>query len=98
MLGRGLLANPCLAEEIHRGAPYPLVDKIQRIRSLHTALLDGYTQRLSGETHQIQKLASHWEYLHTSLPFGAKLYDKARKAHTMAEYQTIIGRAFGNGA
>ncbi|MCP4454360.1 MAG: tRNA-dihydrouridine synthase family protein [Planctomycetes bacterium] len=98
MLGRGLLANPCLAEEIHQGAPTPLVDKTRRIRTLHTALLDAYTRRLSGATHQIQKLASHWKYLHTGLPFGVKLYDKARKAHTMAEYQTIIGRAFGSGA
>ncbi len=98
MLGRGLLANPCLAEEIQQGTPTPLADKITRIRALHTALLEAYVQRLSGETHQIQKLASHWEYLHTNLPFGARLYSKVRKARSMAAYQTIIGRAFGSGA
>lgn len=98
MLGRGLLARPWLLEEIQQGVSFTLADKLARIRGLHSALLAGYSERLSGATHQIQRLASHWEYLHTSLPFGEKLYHKARKAHTMADYQTIIGRAFGSGA
>jgi len=98
MLGRGLLANPCLIEEIQQGSVHPQPEKTARIRSLHTALLEGYSERLSGATHQIQRLASHWEYLHTCLPFGDRLYNKARKARTMAQYQTIIGRAFDSGA
>jgi tRNA-dihydrouridine synthase B len=98
MLGRGLLANPCLAQEIQQGHAYPLAEKTQCIRTLHAALLEAYTERLSGPTHQIRKLASHWEYLHTWLPFGEKLYQKIPKARTMAQYQTIIGRAFDSGA
>ena len=98
MLGRGLLSNPWLLEEIQQGVSYTLPDKMARLRGFHTALLAGYSERLSGDTHQIQRLASHWEYLHTGLPFGVKLYNKARKAHTMADYQTVIGRAFGSGA
>jgi len=98
MLGRGLLANPCLVEEIQQDDVVPQPQKTVRIRALHTALLEGYCERLSGAAHQIQRLVSHWEYLHTSLPFGTRLYNKARKARSMAEYQTIIGQAFGSGA
>lgn len=98
MLGRGLLANPCLAEEIKQGHPSHSVEKTARIRTLHAALFDGYRQRLSGPTHQIQRMVCHWEYLHRSLPFGQTLYQKVRKARTLAQYQTIIGRAFDSGA
>ena len=98
MFGRGLLARPWLLEEIQQGMSYSQSDTISRIRAFHTALLTGYAQRLSGPTHQIQRMASHWEYLHVSLPFGKKLFQKVRKTHTLAEYQTVIGRAFCSGA
>jgi len=95
MLGRGLLANPCLLEEIRQGTACSPGDRTKRIRAFHTALFEGYSKRLSGPTHQIQRLVSHWEYLHTSLPFGITLLTKIKKAHTLAEYHTAIGRGFG---
>jgi tRNA-dihydrouridine synthase B len=95
MLGRGLLARPWLLEEIQQGVTYSQSDTITRIRAFHAALFEGYSQRLSGPTHQIQRMASHWEYLHTSLPFGVTLFNKIRKARTLAEYHTAIGRGFG---
>jgi tRNA-dihydrouridine synthase len=98
MLGRGLLANPCLIEEIHQQAPLPLAEKVTRIRAFHAALFQGYSQRLSGPAHQIQRMVSHWEYLHAALPFGERLFGKAKKARTLADYHTAIGRAFGSGA
>ncbi|MCF7974263.1 MAG: tRNA-dihydrouridine synthase family protein [Phycisphaerae bacterium] len=98
MLGRGLLANPCLIEEIQQGDPLPLSDKITRIRAFHAALLEGYSQRLSGPAHQIQRMVSHWEYLRVGLPFGEKLFHKVRKARTLADYHTAIGQTFGSGA
>jgi tRNA-dihydrouridine synthase B len=98
MLGRGLLANPWLLEEIQQGVSIALPEKMARIRVFHQALLAGYSERLSGPTHQIQHMASHWEYLHVSLPFGEKLFDKIRKTRSLADYQTVIGRAFGSGA
>ena len=98
MLGRGLLANPCLAEEIRQGIACSQAERTRRIRALHAALFDGYSQRLSGPAHLIQRMVSHWEYLHVSLPFGERLYHKVRKARTVAQYQTVIGRAFDSGA
>ena len=63
MIGRGLLANPFLAEEIkfHTEKPYP--EKIKILRAFHDQLFTQYLQILSGPSHIVNKMKEIWTYM-----------------------------------
>lgn len=94
MLGRGLLANPFLAQEIRQGVTLTPDQKRTRLKAFHDSLLQGYTQRLSGPTHQLQRLCSHWEYLQHSVPNGGGLLRKIKKTKTLAQYRLLVESFF----
>ena len=94
MLGRGLLANPFLLEELKTGVSLTAAQKNKRIEAFHTVLLKDYGQRLSGQTHQIQRLQGHWEYLAQAVDCDERLIRKLQKVKTMDAYQTVITRIF----
>ena len=96
MLGRGLLANPLLAEELHQGISLTPDQKRFRLQIFHDDLLEGYRGRLSGPTHQLQHLRGHWEYLQHAVPNGDKLMRKIRKAKTVADYHRQVDMVFRN--
>jgi tRNA-dihydrouridine synthase B len=87
MLGRGLLANPFLAQEIRQGISLTSDQKRTRLKAFHDSLLEEYSQRLSGPTHQLQRLCSHWEYLQHSVPNGDRLSRRIKKTKTLAQYR-----------
>ena len=90
MLGRGLLANPFLAQEIRLGVTHTPDQKRARLKAFHDSLLQGYTQRLSGPTHQLQRLCSHWAYLQHSVPNGDRLLKNIKKTKTVSDYQRQV--------
>lgn len=98
MLGRGLMTNPCLAEEIRSNEEFSLRDKIERMHRLHDVLLDGYIQRLSGPTHQIQRMLGHWTYWQDTLPKGKTVIKKLKRVKTLAHYQNVVDQAFTRSA
>lgn len=79
MLGRGLFSNPLLAQEIKSGVVVSDAEKSQRIINFSEELLCNYKKRLSGDSHLAQKMISHWEYLHKSIPQGKKKYKHMKR-------------------
>ena len=85
-------------------APFVATQKGNQVRPTHLAechpehndLLDGYRQRLSGPTHQLQHLRAHWEYLQHAVPNGDKLLRKIRKAETVSDYSRLVESVFRN--
>jgi tRNA-dihydrouridine synthase len=61
MLGRGLLANPFLAEEIKQGAPLPLKEWKQRFVNYYTDL-SATLLRHRGEKGALGNLKELWQY------------------------------------
>jgi tRNA-dihydrouridine synthase B len=90
MLGRGLLANPFLPEEIRQTTALTTDRKRARLKAFHDSLLKGYIQRLSGPTHQLQRLCSLWEYLQHSVPNGNRLLRKIKKMSTLSNYHLLV--------
>ena len=63
MIGRGLIANPFLAEEIRSGTQKPYGEKIRILRSFHDELFAEYSSTLQGPAHLTNKMKEIWNYL-----------------------------------
>ncbi len=90
MLGRGILKNPGLLDEIQQQKP---LDK-KVLRQFHDTILRGYQEAFSGEKPVLFKMKEIWSYM---LPVFAdgKLYEKKiQKTGRISEYQILIEQLF----
>lgn len=84
MLGRGLLANPALAEE---KAP----DK-DRIQAFHRDLLAGYRQAIPGDRNVLFKMKEVWAYLGSAFTNFEKYGKKIKKSQKLTDYEQVVER------
>ena len=90
MLGRGMLANPALLEEISGEGK---ADK-RRIKAFHDELLAAYEEILFGDVTVLHKMKELWHYMICMFDRGEKYGKRIRKAKTLGEYQGIIKGLF----
>lgn len=75
MIGRGLLANPAIAQEFHTGNLLSKKELYAKVGEMHSLMYQQYVRQIEGGDAQLlQKMKTMWEYL---LPDMEK---KARKA------------------
>ena len=97
MLGRGILRNPALAEEICRiDSDHQQVmtkenrEHYERLRAFHDEIYTGYRQILSGDRNVLFKMKEFWSYLICSFPEGEKQLKKLHKTKDCAEYESWV--------
>ncbi len=94
MLGRGLLANPFLCEEIKSGKAvaetHHSADPIQRIADFHADLVARYEAVLHGDHPVLGKMKEFWTYQTTHLSNGRKMFKKLKKAQRLSTYKDIV--------
>ncbi|MCH5281498.1 MAG: tRNA-dihydrouridine synthase family protein [Lachnospiraceae bacterium] len=93
MLGRGLLANPFLLEEI-KGTGKP--DK-KRLRAFHDELFVTYQELLFSEEVVLHKMKELWHYMICCFSHKEEYDKRIRKAKTLMEYKGIISALFAEG-
>lgn len=76
MIGRGLLVRPSLAIEYAEGKEWDREIIIHKIKELHALMLAHYERIIPGETQQLQKLRSFWEYLEPKETLSAPLLER----------------------
>lgn len=92
MIGRGLLQNPFLVEEIINESVVPSAEKSKRLKKFVTDLADGYSNVMSGGDLQlVQKLSSYWEYLLPDLEH--RLRKKILKSRKLSDYNSNVMEA-----
>ena len=100
MLGRGILANPFLAEEIKndiadaRGASPQ--DKTER---LHAYVIDLYETRLrhaGGSPKVLGRMKELWSYLMNSFDEPQNVWRKIKKLNSLKEYEDAVEYIFTN--
>ncbi len=96
MIGRGLLANPFLAQEI-RGSEIDAEERRQRLRAFHDALYARNQERLAGPAHLLGRMKQLWVYLIHSFPGQQKVCKRLMKAMTTDQYEQAVGELFANG-
>jgi tRNA-dihydrouridine synthase len=86
MIGRGLIANPLLLNEIRTNNKASVKEIKTAISRLHDQLLYQNSIRLSGESHLMHKVKPYWEYFAQSLPDDSKGLKKIKKASSFSAY------------
>ena len=90
MLGRGILRNPCLLDQIQQNGD---VD-YGKIRLFHEDVLNSYTEAFSGDKPVLFKMKELWSHMLALFPQGDNYAKKIRKAERISEYKTIAAQLF----
>lgn len=93
MLGRGILANPFLAEEIRGGA----CNAPKRTERLHAYVLDLYEDRLchaGGSPKVLGRMKELWSYLMNSFEEPQVVWRKIKKINVLKEYEDAVELIF----
>ena len=90
MLGRGIIANPALIEEIKTGK---VVDKAL-LKAFHDEVYEGYKEVLSGDKNALFKMKEFWHYMSNMFEDSDKYAKKIRKSKSAEEYDEIITGLF----
>lgn len=94
MIGRGLLADPFLAERIQFGIQKPYAEKIRIVRAFHDHLFDEYLKRLSGPSHITSKMKEVWTYMAGFFENKERIRKKINKTHNRDHYTDVINQIF----
>ena len=94
MIGRGLLENPFLAEEIKCSPEIPYAEKVRILREFHDRLFAAYSDRLSGPSHLLNKMKEIWTYLGGFFEDSKKIQKKIKKMHSADNYTDVVGKIF----
>ena len=86
MMGRGLLRNPALVQEIKGEGR---LDK-EKFMAFHDALCQEYEKVMSGDKNVLFKMKELWFYMGSLFEENKKAMKKIKKAQHMPEYQEAV--------
>ena len=92
MLGRGLIANPFLAEELFKeNNPFVLdKEKYLRLKAFHDEVYEEYKKIMSGEVNVLFKMKELWAYMIGMWTDAKKEHKLICKTKKCMEYEQIV--------
>jgi tRNA-dihydrouridine synthase B len=96
MLGRGLIANPFLAEIIREGSR-PSGNLNKRFAAFHDDLVEAYCELFSGHGHVLDRMKGYWCYFANGFDDGRRLLKRIRKAASLQHYRAIVATGLAGG-
>lgn len=96
MIGRGILHNPFLAEEIKFNKTYTESEKLEKIYNFHNDLYNEYSKILSGPSHITDRMKNVWFYLASNFKDSKKVLKKIKKTINQKKYLEAIDDIFKN--
>ncbi|SMC16733.1 tRNA-U20a,U20b-dihydrouridine synthase [Clostridium acidisoli DSM 12555] len=90
MLGRGLIANPALSDNIKNGTK---LDK-NVLRNFHDKIYEDYKRILFGQKNALFKMKELWFYMIQSFSNNAKYAKGIKKAQTLRDYDEVVSNLF----
>lgn len=99
MIGRGILMNPQLCEDIRCNKENK--PDYKRMRKFHNLLISGYTDDMESEVNAMFKMKELWTYMIRCFVVEenremAKIYKKIRKTRDFREYMSLTAQLFDN--
>ncbi len=96
MIGRGILRNPFLIQELRHDTVSS--DRLDILREFHDEVYSGYRSVMSGEQPVLYKMKDLWTFLIDSFPEPERKLKKIRKADHFSDYEIAVRSVFsGNG-
>jgi tRNA-dihydrouridine synthase len=89
MLGRGLIANPFLPEEIKGTSPSDTLRKT-RFSHFHDELVDRYCRLFSGPGHVLDRMKGFWRYFADGFADGRRFLKRIRKVNSLERYRILV--------
>lgn len=103
MIGRPLMANPELVQELQAyeacmaagGEWTGYTVSVERLKKFHDRLLAGYMEQMNGDGNNVLfKMKELWGFLNRQFPEQEKLIKKLVKASKLREYEELAERLF----
>lgn len=89
MLGRGLIANPYLPEEI-KGMSFSDGLRKTRFSHFHDELVDSYCRLFSGPGHVLDRMKGFWRYFADGFSDGQRILKRIRKVKSLERYRILV--------
>lgn len=86
MIGRGLIANPFLVQEI-KGVKFTESKKREIFSSFYHELSNHYKNALSGDSHLLNKMIHFWEYFSHLYIEQRKVYKMLKKSNNLQIFE-----------
>ncbi len=90
MLGRGLLVNPALVQQVQKGT---VLEKVT-LKAFHDKLCEEYTEVMSGDKNVLFKMKELWFYMGNLFADNQKYLKKIKKSQHLKEYRAIVEEMF----
>lgn len=90
MMGRGILRNPSLINEIKNGTK---ADK-STLRLFHDKIFEGYRQCIPEDMNVLYKMKEFWFYMCNSFTNKEKVLKKIRKSQSIQDYKIAVSSIF----
>ena len=95
MIGRGILSNPFLPEQI-KGLKTDFQNsdsqQRERLKTFHADLFNSYKQVFSGPGHLIGRMKGFWNYLGPSFENSKKPLKKLLKSNSELDYSDLVNK------
>lgn len=91
MIGRGMIANPALLDQILGDTQD--IDK-KKLKDFHDALYEGYREIMYGEKPHLFKMKEVWGFMIYMFSDNKKFAKKIRKAQHLKDYEVIVEELF----
>ncbi len=95
MLGRGLLANPFLAEDI-RVMPQATMNRTERLHDYVNDLYEDRLRHAGGSPKVLGRMKELWSYLMHSFDEPQDIWRKIKKINALKEYEEAVETVFRN--
>ena len=92
MIGRGLIANPNLANEI-KGAAHINIDDI---KMYHEVLFDEFKKIMKSDKHLLNKMKEFWFYIAENFEDTHKVRKLIRKTQNLYKYDLAVNEILDN--
>lgn len=89
MLGRGVIANPFLAELI-KGQVLSAASRKDRFSQFHDDLVDNYCRLFSGPGHVLDRMKGFWRYFADGFNHEPGILKRIRKTSSLGRYRLIV--------
>lgn len=90
MIGRGLLVNPGLVQEMQGNGKL----KKETLKDFHDTLCGRYEEVMSGDRNVLFKMKELWFYMGNLFPENKKYMKKIKKSQKLDEYRDVVERMF----
>ncbi|WFD12300.1 tRNA dihydrouridine synthase [Tepidibacter hydrothermalis] len=90
MLGRGILANPGLINEIKNNTS---IDK-EVLKAFHDEILNNYMELFNEEKNAIFKMKELWGYMIYIFSNNKEYAEKIKKSQTLSDYKEVVSSLF----